>query len=94
MLVPFFNFFYQTYEDCLVFDVSLQYQFVLSILHLMVNIQIFSMQQFFLAIFFSKISLPVKNSNLLIFSDDKAEILAVCLSKLYWALFCSILLLL
>ena len=27
--------------------------------------------------------LPVKNSYLLTFPDDKAEILAVCLSKLY-----------
>ena len=42
--------------------------------------------------FSGKISLPVKNSHLLTFPDDKAEILAVCLSKLYWALFYSILL--
>ena len=39
-----------------------------------------------------KTSLPVKNSYFLKFSDDKAEILAVCLSKMYWALFSSILL--
>ena len=39
------------------------------------------MQQLFLK------SLPVKNSYLLTFPDDKAEVLAVCLSKLYWALF-------
>ena len=38
-------------------------------------------------------SLPVKNSNLLTFPDDKAAISAVCLSKLYCALFCSMLLL-
>ena len=31
--------------------------------------------------FSDKICLPVKNSYLLTFSDDKAEILAVCLSK-------------
>ena len=30
-----------------------------------------------------KTSFPVKNSYLLTFPDDKAEILAVCLSKLY-----------
>ena len=33
--------------------------------------------------FSGKTSLPVKNSNLLTFPDDKADILAVCLSKLY-----------
>ena len=30
-----------------------------------------------------KASFPVKNSYLLTFPDDKAEVLAVCLSKLY-----------
>ena len=40
-----------------------------------------------------KISLSDKNSNLPTFSDEKAEILVVCLSKFYWALFCNILLL-
>ena len=43
--------------------------------------------------FSRKTSLPVRNSYLLTFPDDKAEILAACLSKLYLALFCSILLL-
>ena len=43
--------------------------------------------------FSGKTSLPVKNSYLLTFPHDKAEILAVCLSKLYWALFSLILLL-
>ena len=38
-----------------------------------------------------EISSPVENSYLPTFSDDKAETLAVCLSKLYLALFCSIL---
>ena len=38
-------------------------------------------------------ALQVKNSYLVTFPDDKAEILAVCLSKSYRALFCSILLL-
>ena len=33
--------------------------------------------------FSGKIYLPVKNSYLLTFPDDKAEILAVCLSKSY-----------
>ena len=42
--------------------------------------------------FSCKTSLPVKNSYLPIFPDDKVEILAVYLSKLYWALFSSILL--
>ena len=42
--------------------------------------------------FTGKTSLPVKNSYLLTFPNDKAEILAVCWSKLYWALFCLILL--
>ena len=42
--------------------------------------------------FSDKTSLPVKNSYLPTFPDDKAEILAVCLSKLYRALSCSILL--
>ena len=40
----------------------------------------------------SKTFLPVKNSSLPTFPDDKAEILAVYLSKSYRALFCSILL--
>ena len=35
------------------------------------------------AAFSGKTSLPVKNSYLLIFPDDKAEILVVCLPKLY-----------
>ena len=43
--------------------------------------------------FSGKISLPVENSYLLTFPDDKSEILADFLSKLYWALICSILLL-
>ena len=43
--------------------------------------------------FYNKTSFPVKNSYLLTFPDDKAEILAACLSKFYWALFCLILLL-
>ena len=42
---------------------------------------------FFIAAFSDKISLPVKNSNLLIFPDDKAEILAAFLSNSYWAWF-------
>ena len=33
--------------------------------------------------FSGKTSLPVKNSHLPIFFDDRAQILAVCLSKLY-----------
>ena len=33
--------------------------------------------------FFGKTSLPVKNSHLLKFPDDKAETLAVCLAKPY-----------
>ena len=43
-------------------------------------------------LFSRKTFLPVKNSYLLTFPDDKAEILAVCVSKSYCALFCSILL--
>ena len=39
-----------------------------------------------------KTSLPVKNSYLLIFYCDWAEIFAICLSKMYWAFFCSMLL--
>ena len=42
--------------------------------------------------FSGKTSLPYKNSYLLTSPDDKAEILAVCLSKSYWDLFCTILL--
>ena len=42
--------------------------------------------------FSGKISSPVKNSYLITFLDDKAEVLAAYLSKLSWALFCSILL--
>ena len=38
---------------------------------------------FIVATFSGKTSLPVKTSYLLIFPDEKAEILAVCLSKSY-----------
>ena len=38
---------------------------------------------FIVATFSSKTSLPVKTSYLLTFPDEKAEILAVCLSKSY-----------
>ena len=34
-----------------------------------------------------KTSLPVQNSYIPTFHDDKADILAVCLSNLYWAFF-------
>ena len=43
--------------------------------------------------FSGKKSSPIKNLYLLMFPDDKSKILAICLSKLYWTLFCSILLL-
>ena len=43
--------------------------------------------------FSGKKSVLVKNSYLLTFPDDKAEILVVVLSKLYWDLFYSVLLL-
>ena len=43
--------------------------------------------------FSGKISSPPKNSYLPTFPDEKAKILAVYLPKSYWALFCSILLL-
>ena len=52
---------------------------------------------FFIVAAFSNISFPgktsllVKNLYLLTIPDDKAEILAVCLFKLNWTLFCSIL---
>ena len=42
--------------------------------------------------FSSKKSSLVKNSYLPTFTDDKAEILDVCLSKSYWTLLCSVLL--
>ena len=59
------------------------YKFVLLILCLKENIQIF----FFITAFSSKsfsgkTSFPVKNSYLQTFTNDKAEILAVCLSKI------------
>ena len=43
--------------------------------------------------FYGKTSFSVRNSYLLTFPYDKAEVLAVCLFKLYSALFCSVLLL-
>ena len=43
--------------------------------------------------FSGKTSLRVKNSYLLTFPADKVEIVAACLSKSCWALFCSVLLL-
>ena len=54
---------------------------------------LFSVAAFSSKSFSSKKSLPVKNLYLLKFPDDKAEILAVGLSKSYRALLCSILLL-
>ena len=44
-------------------------------------------------LFSSQISSAVKSSYLSTSSDGKAKDLAVYLSKLYWALFCSVLLL-
>ena len=49
----------------------------------MENIQIFFIVAAFSSKYSGKTSLPVKNSYLLTFPDDKAEILAACLSKLY-----------
>ena len=54
---------------------------------------IFNVAAFSTKYFSDKISLLVKNSYLLTFLDDKADILAVCLSKSYRTLFYSILLL-
>ena len=68
-------------------------RFFFSTHHLMVNIQIFWLQQLFLANLF-----PIKHiswSKVCIYQhdpDDKAETLAVFLSKSYWASFCSLLL--
>ena len=53
----------------------------------MVETQIFRLQSFS-----GKKSLPVKNSYLQTFYDDKAKILAVFMSKLYCALLCLIVL--
>ena len=46
---------------------------------------LFIIAAFSIKSFFSKTFLPVTNSYLLTFLDDKAEILAVCLSKSYRA---------
>ena len=43
----------------------------------------FTVAAFYSKSFSGKTSLPGRNSYLIIFPDDKAEILAVCLSKLY-----------
>ena len=48
---------------------------------------LFNAAAFFRKSFSIKTFLPVKNSYLLIFPDDKAEILAVCLSDLCFAQF-------
>ena len=42
---------------------------------------------FFNKYFSGKESFPVKNSYLLTFLDNKAEILAFCMSKSFWALY-------
>ena len=50
---------------------------------------LFNVAAFSSKYFSGKTSLPFKNLYLLIFPDDKSEIL-VFQSKLYWTLFCSI----
>ena len=71
----------------------LQCQFAFPTYYLMVNIQIFWLWQLFLTNLVSgKTSSLVKNLYILTLPDDEAETLAVCLSKLYWAFFYSILL--
>ena len=50
---------------------------MLLVRYLMVKIQIFLMQQLFI-VSSGKTSLPVKNSHLLKFPNDKADILAEC----------------
>ena len=54
---------------------------------------LFILAAFYRKSFSCKTSLPVKNLYLLTLANDKAEIKSVCLSKLYRALFCSIVLL-
>ena len=51
---------------------------------------IFIVAAFSIKSFSGETSLSIKNSYLLTFPDDKDEILAVCRSKSYWALFFSI----
>ena len=68
------HFFYQTHKLCLIIDIVVSQCLV-------VNIQIFLIVAAFSSNSFSiKRTLPVKNSYLLTFLDDKAEILAACLS--------------
>ena len=93
LLIPFFIRFHILKIYLILDTVFLQCQFTFSTHYLTTNIQ-----TFFIAATFSskpfcvKTSLPVKNSYLLTFTDDNAEILAVYLSKSYWAIFHSILL--
>ena len=77
----------------LIYFFVLQFQFAFSTHYLMANIQIFWCSSFSSKSFFCKTSLPLKNLYLLSFPDHNVEIFAVYMSKLYWALFCSIFLL-
>ena len=60
-------------------DIFLQCQFTFSTHYLMVNIHVLIVAAFSSSPLFGKTSWPVKNSYLLAFPDDKADILAVCL---------------
>ena len=73
-------FFYQAQNAYLILDtVFLQYMFVFSTHNLMVNIQIFPMQQLFLTYIY--IYIIFSSLYLLTFPDDNVKILAVCLSE-------------
>ena len=88
----FYHLFYQIQKPCLVFDTffsGIQVCFFNSLLNGKYS-NLLIVAAFSNKSFSSKTPSPVKNSYLLTFPDDKAEILAVCLSKLYLALFYSI----
>ena len=55
-------------------------------------LKIFISEAFATNLYYDKTSSPAKNSYLPVFPDDKAEILAVCLSKFCWVLFWFLLL--
>ena len=85
MLVFIFPLFYQTHKYRLIFDtVILQFQSAVLIICPTAKIQnLFIVAAFSNNYFSGKTSLLVKNLYLITFPDDKAEILVVCLSKLY-----------
>ena len=80
MLFFLFQLFYQTHKYCIVFDIDVFFCHVILCFNSLPNGEysnLFKSAAFLNKYFSGRTSFPVKNSYLLTFADDKAEILAV-----------------